>query len=481
MNKYKFIVLLFSISFIFTGCENDNRELDTGTDSPIPLNIIIGGNEGFDDVSSPVTRSAEAIQRFVQPLDSTKDTGIDIVTTVEMIPVEGTMQTRASMNTNSRFRMVIYNSAGNQVADNQYQVNGTTATLVTGTAPMLVPGTYKFVSYTYNQSTLFSLGDVANVNNQDDFATYCVTKTISISDNAITVNFKRQMSLFELAVGATGFSNNTATYSSASVANLNTAGTWNINNGSSDETGLTISGAVTSINCSSNIQYKIIPVSRTLAISFADVSVGGASYGARSVSVPVNFVRKGNYKITVQFTRTKNLDYIEIAGVQWAKGNLYKGQIAASQNMSGDGTVNSGYYYNWNSNDPFLRAVEYSSWSDLREPCPAGWHTPSVNEFKSLSDADKCLGTYDGKPGMYFGTSTPPSAQDRDSYVFLPLNGCISLDGQILKWVSLYWSRDMVSGQERRAYPFEIWNTKYIGLRIGSTRYGAFVRCVKSR
>lgn len=481
MNKYKFIVLLFSISFIFTGCENDDRELDMGTDSLIPLNIMIGGNEDFDDVSSSATRSAGAIQRFVQPLDSTKDTGIDIVTTVEMLPVEGTMQTRAGMNTNSRFRMVIYNSAGNQVADNQYQVNGTTATLVTGTAPMLVPGTYKFVSYTYNQSTLSSLGDVANVNNQDDFATYCVTKTISISDNTITVNFKRQMSLFELAVGATGFSNNTATYSSASVTNLNTAGTWNINNGSSDETGLTISDAVTSINCSSNIQYKIIPVSRTLTISFADVSVGGASYGARSVSVPVNFVRKGNYKITVQFTSTKNLDYIEIGGVQWAKGNLYKGLIAASQNMSGDGTMNSGYYYNWNSNDPFLRAVKYSSWSDLREPCPAGWHTPSVNEFKSLIDADKCVGTYDGKPGMYFGTSTPPSAQDRDSYVFLPLNAFIYFDGTMIRWASAYWSRELSFSGRPEAYSIAIYEDSFRGLASDPTNTGAFVRCVKSK
>lgn len=480
MNKYKFIVLLFSISFIFTRCENDNRELDKGTDSPIPLNIIIGGNEDFDDVSSPATRSAEAIQRFVQPLDSTKDTGIDIVTTVEMLPVEGTIQTRASMNTSSLFRMVIYNSAGNQVADNQYQVNGTTATLVTGTAPVLVPGTYKFVSYTYNQSTLSSLGDVANVNNQDDFATYCVTKTISISDNTITVNFKHQMSLFELAVSATGFSNNTATYSSASVTNLSTAGTWNINNGSSDETGLTISDAVTSINCSSNIQYKIIPVSRTLAISFADVSVGGASYGARSVSVPVNFVRKGNYKITVQFTSTKNLDYIEIDGVQWAKGNLGNRKIAASQNISGNGTANSGYYYNWNSNNPFDRTTVYTYWSDLRDPCPAGWHTPSLNEFQSLIEADKCLGTYDGVLGMYFGTSTPPSAQYRDSYVFLPINGYIGAEG-MAKGASTYWTRDRDELRETRAHSVAIFEKYFRGVASDFTNLGAFVRCVKSR
>lgn len=474
----KNICLLFLLPFLCIGCDKEMQEDESIEGAAVPLNILIGNYEDFDDISSPKTRSAETVQTFVQPLDSTKDTGINVVTTIELIPTERLIQTRANMNNNSRFRMVIFNSAGNQVADNQYTVNGNTATLVSGAVPMLVSGTYKFVSYTYNQSTLPSLGNIANVNNQDDFATYCITKNVSESNNTITVAFKRQMSQFELAVSASGFSNNSATYNSALVTNLNTDGTWNINNGSSDDTGLIASGTG-NIVCYNNNQYKVLPVSRSLSISFTNLNIGGTNYGEKSVLAPVNFVRKGNYRITIQFTSS---DYIIIGGVKWAKGNLHNGQITASQEMAGDGTMNSGYYYNWNSNNPFDRTSKYSSWSDLREPCPAGWHTPSLNEFNSLISAVKCLGTYKGVPGMYFGTSTPPSNQNRDHYVFLPLKGHVLPGGGIRDKRSLYWTKDLDPNEMVRVHArgVGIWDTEFRGVTSDPTNTGGFIRCVKS-
>ena len=479
--KKNITLLLLLFPFLLIGCDKEMQDIDNIENVAVPLNITVGNYEEFDDTSSPETRSAETVQTFVQPLDSTKDTGIDIVTTVEMVPTEKTIQTRANMNNNSRFRMLIYNSAGNQVADNQYQVNGTTATLVTGTAPMLTPGTYKFVSYTNNLTALHNLGSVVNASNGDDFATYCVTKNISSTNNSITILFRRQMSQFQLAVSASGFNNNTATYNSATVSNLNSTGTWNVNNSSSDDPGLTVSGTG-SITCANNTQYKLLPVSRTLSISLGNLNIGGTNYGTKTVSIPVAFIKRGNYKVTVQFTKPN--DYIEIGGVKWAKGNLCNGQIATSQEMAGNGTPNSGYYYNWNSNNPFDYTTKYTSWSNQREPCPAGWRTPTDNEFEILIRSNHCLGTYKGVPGIYLGTTTQPSDQDRDNYVFLPRNGYRNIYGGIETDASMYWTsvlNPVVTNGQFTAYIAAIKVNEFRYMASAKINEGAFIRCVKSK
>lgn len=401
--------------------ENENIE-----SVAVPLSLIMGYEE-FDDISSPETRSTETIQTFLHPLDSTKDNGIDIVTTIELLPMEKPIQTRANMNNGSRFRMLIYDGAGNQVADNQYQVNGTTATLVTGTAPMLVPGTYKFVSYTRNATTLPDSSNVVTAKNGDDFATFCISKNISAADNSIMIVFKRQISQFQVAVSAFGFSNNTIIYDSAVVSNIYSDGTWNVNSTSSDDTNLVLSGTA-SITCYNDNQYKILPVSRTLTISFANLNIGSVDFGSQSVSLPATFSRKGNYKITVEFNKSDK--YILVGGVKWAPGNLYvQGGVYAFENRQQDyhTGMNGGSYFPWNSLSIVPNTANMTNVYDYKkDPCskvaPAGkWQTPTYQQIVALN-SNYTKSVSDPAGAWYGGVNTG---------VFLPANGYYTSSGTI--------------------------------------------------
>ena len=55
----------------------------------IPIQLSVDGVDQF--YGGAVTRSGETVARLVQPLDSTYDTGYDVETTVESIPLENIM------------------------------------------------------------------------------------------------------------------------------------------------------------------------------------------------------------------------------------------------------------------------------------------------------------------------------------------------------------------------------------------------------
>lgn len=334
MKKYIYLTSLLSLMLLFAGCEKemDMQGMSMEENTLVPLNIVFGGMEDYGDITSPETRSAETmVQTFVQPLDSTQDTGIDIVTTVEALPAIKAAETRATLNDNASFRVHIYNSQGTEVYNLLYCLKGTTAILTEGTRPMLSPGTYKFVCLTLNENTGINPSVVANVFNKHEFSTFCTTKTISGSDNTIAIHFKRQMSRLQLAVNTSGFANNNAMYSSATVDNLGNKGVWYVNANSLDETEMVVNGA-NSITMQNNTWYTALPVTRVLSVSLNNLTIDGTDYGTKVVSVPVNLVRKGSYKITVQFTKA---GYIEVGGIKWAPGNLKNAdgvyKIASSQ------------------------------------------------------------------------------------------------------------------------------------------------------
>ena len=61
----------------------------------IPIQLSVDGVDQF--YGGAVTRSGETVARLVQPLDSTYDTGYDVETTVESIPLENIVSTRANL------------------------------------------------------------------------------------------------------------------------------------------------------------------------------------------------------------------------------------------------------------------------------------------------------------------------------------------------------------------------------------------------
>ncbi len=420
MNKNIFLTSFLSLLFLLTGCEQDIQDVDmaTGGNEPVPLNIVIGDMEDYGDTASPETRSMEnMVQSFVQPLDSTMDTGIDIVTTVEMLPAAEKIQTRANLEENTPFHVKIYNVAGEEVASCKYKVVGTSAVLSEGEAPVLVPGVYKFVCFTYNMPYEV-LETPVSVWPGDDFSTYCVTKNITAADHTLNIVFKHQMSQVQFAISS---NLGDATFTSAKSDSFY-GGSWPVSFNSTDDTKIgNLEPYLNALFKDKRMQYAI-PLSKTVSLTFNDVTVAGKNYGEKVVSVPVNFVKGGNYKITVHFD--KSYPYTEINGVKWAVSNLSytNGRVTVSSNPGEKynllfcGGSLLGYDIAYGTNvAPVAKPSEYKGSADIQ-------HSPSTTNLvqnPSLGTGDPCQ--------YYLGYSWRlPTRQD-----VYDLGGGIKVSGEI--------------------------------------------------
>lgn len=296
MNKNMFLFFFLSTLF-FVGCDKDTEDAEEIKGDPVALNVMMGAMESFGGVS---TRSANPILTFTQPLDSTYDTGIDVITTVEEVQETPDIKTRASVANNVRFRMVVYNSNGSTVTTVDYNVVNNVAVLASGqTAPVLAPGTYKFLFYTYNRSSLPALEDgKAAVFTWDDYATNVVTKTISAQDYGVTVNFKRHCCKLALEYVAIGFSDNSVVLNNATLSYF-AVGYFPINSSVTDNTNLTLGN-----HYSNHVYYEptyVVPLRKEVRI-WASITIEGIQ---RTVANYLNadFQRRGNYKITFRIVK----------------------------------------------------------------------------------------------------------------------------------------------------------------------------------
>ena len=212
----------------------------------IPIQLSVDGVDQF--YGGAVTRSGETVARLVQPLDSTYDTGYDVETTVESIPLENIVSTRANLG-NVQFRVVAYrtdaSSAGHYAGTAVYKTNGSgVAAIVAKTATpvnsagqwILGPGTYTFVCYSYGLNsapTMLSGNWSATVSHNQDFM-LCRKEGVVVAPDdrgEFTlggISFTRQCALLQLAVTANDFTNNTVQQCAATVSNLNSNSiTWN--------------------------------------------------------------------------------------------------------------------------------------------------------------------------------------------------------------------------------------------------------------
>lgn len=297
MNKY--IYLFFPLfTLLFVGCNKDIEDTEVIKGEPVSLSVIMGTTDSFGEVS---TRSANTIGTFTQPLDSTIDTGIDVIATVEQLPETSDLQTRANVNNKSHFRMIVYDVYGNTVATTEYIVNNNTASLAQGqTAPVLNPGTYKFLFYTYNVDGFEVLENgKAPVFTWHDFATYVITKSITAQDNSVTVNFMRQCCKFELVYTASGFYNNTVTINGMPALIDFGKGLFPLNSSVSNSTNLDLDTFYP--NHAYYGPTYVVPINKKVWIN-ASVTIDGVR---KSVSTPlnVNFQRRGNYKVTIRLAK----------------------------------------------------------------------------------------------------------------------------------------------------------------------------------
>jgi hypothetical protein len=134
---------------------------------------------------------------------------------------------------------------------------------------------------------------------------------------------------------------------------------------------------------------------------------------------------------------------VMINGLCWATCNVdMPGTFAAKPE-------DAGMFYQWGSNvgwsstDPLTASDGINVWRDLSEsgndwlleknPCPAGWRVPSVEEFQSLCSASNYWGNLNGIDGRFFGNNEPR--------IFLPVVGQRGSGGGLanVAW-GCYWS-----------------------------------------
>lgn len=505
------LVSLFCLP-VFTGCSQDADNLfpeapDTeqpgdNIDSNEP--VIIGASvDAVDEYfGGAVTRTGETIERIVQPLDSTRDTGYDVVTTIESIPLANPIQTRANLN-NVKFRVVAY--SGNSTASGNYkgtavfQTNGSgVASIVNGTAEpasssnqwILAPGTYSFVCYSLgnaNSPSKLTGNTSLSINHGQDFMT-CHKMNVSVtagSDGQYMlkdIEFVRQCAKLQIAFKSEAYSNNTVTACAATVSNTNsTPLTWNTSqtNLTNSGTGGTLNVAWTSPNAAtvtSNSYYVLPQSSRTIGITFTSLTIGGTPYDNTVTVSPTDrvFAAKGNYKISITL-KPNGDEPVVLAGLTWAPGNLKKDFTFYSKQSDYTADGSDGIV-GWNTTDFGAGIYNSSDYSTANDPCTrvtangGGWRTPSQSELQKLVDAGSTWKSYNGVDGRWFG--------GENKGVFLPAAGYRSSGGTMNNVGSYgyYWS-SAPGGSSYANFLYFFDGTFFV--HNNYRREGRSVRCVK--
>lgn len=154
---------------------------------------------------------------------------------------------------------------------------------------------------------------------------------------------------------------------------------------------------------------------------------------------------------------------------------------------SGDGTV--GDYYCWNTLDPNLTNERQSAWDDARDACrqvdDGKWYTPSMEQWNLMLAKGSVWGTYTTgsgvKSGYYIGTTSLPSGNNQDKYLFLPAAGG-RYGGDSWNNVNImanYWSS---TPSEYGAAHSLFFTKDGINEESGNSRYYAFpLRCIRDK
>ena len=464
----------------------------------IPIQLSVDGVDQF--YGGAVTRSGETVARLVQPLDSAYDTGYDVETTVESIPLENSVSTRANLG-NVQFRVVAYrtnaSSAANYAGTAVYKTNGSgVAAIVAKTATpvnsagqwILGPGTYTFVCYSYGLNSapaMLSGNWSTTVSHNQDFMLCRKEGVVVAPDNKGEftlggISFTRQCALLQLAVTANDFSNNTVQQCAATVSNLNSNNiTWNAGQAalSIGGTGGAVNFSWSSLNAAtvnSNV-YKVLPQSnRTLTIKLTTLRIGNIQYNNR---VTVNasgrqFAAGGNYKITVKITGNG----ITVGGATWAKGNVYRSgdnfYFESSQSGYHSGTQ-GGSFFGWNTLSSSNNTYGGSSFSSNNDPCyqvaPRGtWCTPTANQLQNLGNSGYRSGSMNGKSGGFFGGNK----------VFLPAMGNRGKNN-VNYWPGTGYYRSSTSASGQRCYYLEFNQSFAVKNNYYWYWHGFPIRCVK--
>lgn len=180
-----------------------------------------------------------------------------------------------------------------------------------------------------------------------------------------------------------------------------------------------------------------------------------------------------------------------------ADGNAKATKVTGASNYTYSFAENQAYYnandsyFCWNTAEPTGNSVAIGGWQDSRDPCRkidggdgvGKWRTPTKAEFQQMINSGYCrTAKYNGKAGIYFGTTSPPPSGSEDKYVFLPSAGYYNSWGLDRPTTGAYYASDGSSTPNSKgAMGIDPGSTNSVWITnvTGNDRYS--VRCVRTK
>lgn len=514
------IVLSTILAMSISACSSESELTDIAGDysytgAPIPISISAAGIETFG--SRPVTRSGAMKDTNVDPLDD----DYNLISSIESEAEQPQPLTRTALGDGIYFRVLAYKnnavSTDNFAGAADYITNGDVG-LVTpagsNSTLKLSPGTYIFICYSYNKTEPIKdsfdgkSATAISVSHGMDFLSAVIKATVAADANGrytlpgFTFSHKCARVYLEMISDKGNI-----TQCSATLSNLNSASVqWVVGNENLPDTGTegTADLSWSSLNAEtvkSEAIYILPNATRTVKVSLS-FTAGSVEYNNKTFELPNRVFSSGiSYKITAKSKGNS----ISIEGLKFkvAAGNLIKKGDGSYQMQPTQGDYSyqalGGDYFNWGTDDPFNEKLNIAN-SAYVDVCTkrlgSKWRTPNKDEMMQFqSCTKKGVGSYAGvtingrtgqtAKGYYFGvtpSSSIPSRENQDNYVFLPFAGYRLYGSKTMRYGGsdgYYWSRTPNDGT---AYYLSIRSDPSINGSASLIRTSGFpVRCITGK
>lgn len=500
------IVLSTILAMSISACSSESELTEIAgeysyTGAPIPISISAAGIETFG--SRPVTRSGAMKDTNVDPLDD----DYNFVSSIESEAEQPQPLTRTALGDGIYFRVLAYknnavsteNFAG--AADYKIDVNKGKVALASPDNPLaLKPGKYTFICYSYNKTEPIvddfdgKNGTSIEVSHGMDFLSAKQVATVQADANGTYTlpgfTFSHMCARVYLEMSST---QGEITQCSARLSNLNsTPVQWQVgdaeitNSGKGGSADLSWS-SLNAATVTSEPMYILPNNARNVTVSLTFIA-GGTKYTNKTFDLLGRaFSCATSYKITAK----QKGNSISIEGLKFkvAIGNVIKkGTKWQMQATQGDFTHQwgGGDYFNWGATNPTDVSVRNDTFTDVCKNLGGQWRTPDQSEIKQFTTCDYIWGAYSGTDrgevyGYYFGTTSVPSSDKKDSYVFLPAAG-YRRDGDTTMCTDVntygyYWSRTDYGTGARYLY----FKSSTIYLSNIYRTWGMSVRCIADK
>ncbi len=497
-NKFNYLVALslFLASGFLFGCGSDDTavyEANNYNNPSVPVSISVSGADWFSDESS--TRSgSSSIETVIVPMDN----GYSLCATLEPA-VES--QTRATaVAAGVRYRVVAYRngvvSAANYVNHADYEVGGASGQLL-----LPVNCTYTLVCYSYGSAAALpafdkNSTDIAVTSSNDML--YC-KKDITVTDvnTSFSILFSHLFSKVTVIADASVDGYNVTACTGSLSPNYSATASLvdgSLVKGTSAAKSLGWSSLGTPVVTSD--AAVVYTAGETVTLTFATLSIGTTPVTNllnKSITFTGKTMEAGkSYTLRVGFKQAPGI-VVPGINVYWAKGNVRSLNSGATfsfypNQYDYSGVWNGGDYFCWNTLNPLSLTSSNSTatYNFATDPCrkvaPAGtWRMPTKAELDALFAAGSVWGTYGGKNGRFFGTTTVPAEADKSKYVFMPTAGRRLSGSTTMSLVGTsgyYWSATP-SGTTSAGNLY--FNSPNAFTHDNNRLYGITVRCVSDK